>query len=173
MGHTQSACLFSPLLAVTLKHCTQLSCTCIASRHVHGCQMYCWLVHASLKCIADWCMHCCEMLCWLSEVVLAVNCIAGCPMYCGRGLCDIQMFFLFTRPQGKPRLSDACLQSQGCHLIPLSYLFSSFSTWSLYQFCLVNHLLRVHSPDFFPENSEKRVGLFCMALVEQLGDDSW
>ena len=146
--------------------------------------MHCWLAHAwlsnvllvgaclALKCIADWCMHCCEIYCWLSEVLLAVNCIAGCQMYCGRGMCDRQMF-LFTCPQGRPGLSDACLQSQGCHFIPLSYLLSCFSTWSLYQFCLVNHLLRVRSPDFFPENSEKRVGLFCMALVEQLRDYSW
>ena len=34
----------------------------------------------------------------------------------------------------------------------------------------------VHSPDFFPETLKYfslRVTLFCMALVEQLGDDSW
>ena len=34
-----------------------------------------------------------------------------------------------------------------------------------------------HSPDFFSQKTLKyfslRVRLFCMALVEQLGDDSW
>ena len=33
----------------------------------------------------------------------------------------------------------------------------------------------VHSPDFFPPEKYflLRVRLFCMAPVEQLGDDSW
>ena len=47
--------------------------------------------------------------------------------------------------------------------------------------CLVIFLLislMVHSPDFFPQKLKYfslriRVRLFCMALVEQLGDDSW
>ena len=39
--------------------------------------------------------------------------------------------------------------------------------------CFVIFLMMVHSPDFFPGYFLLRVRLFCMALVEQLGDDSW
>ena len=68
----------------------------------------------------------------------------------------------------------SCLESQGCHLIPLSYLLPCF-------FCLVLLLfLSCHFSDnglFSWLFSRKlkycllRVRLFCMALVEQLGDD--
>ena len=45
-------------------------------------------------------------------------------------------------------------------------------------FCVVIFLLMVHSPDFFfLQKTLKylllRVRLFCMALVEQVGYDSW
>ena len=74
-------------------------------------------------------------------------------------------------------MSPSCLESQGCHLIPLSYLLSCF-------FCLVLLLfLSCHfsangpfSWLFFQKTLKYfswRVRLFCMALVEQLGDDSW
>jgi len=47
----------------------------------------------------------------------------------------------------------------------------------LFSFCLVIFLLMVHFPDLSPQKTLKyfslRVRLFCMALVEQLGDDSW
>ena len=33
-------------------------------------------------------------------------------------------------------MSSPCLESQGCHLIPLYYLLSCFSAWSCYSFCL-------------------------------------
>ena len=49
-------------------------------------------------------------------------------------------------------MSDAprpCLESQGCQLIPLSYLLSCFSDQSSCAFCLVIFLLMVCSPDFF------------------------
>ena len=68
----------------------------------------------------------------------------------------------------------SCLESSG-----LSFwdLLSCFFCLVLLLFLLVIFLLMVHSPDFFsPENSKYfslRVRLFCMALVEQLGDDSW
>ena len=75
----------------------------------------------------------------------------------------------------------SCLESQGCHLIPLSYLLSSPPTppsplaLSVF-FGVFFLLLMVPSPFFFYQNTLKyfslRVRLFCMALVEQLGDDS-
>ena len=59
-------------------------------------------------------------------------------------------------------------------LSPLLLFFSALSSCS---FCFVIFLLMVHSPDIFSEKTLKyfslRVRLFCMALVEQLGDDSW
>ena len=73
-------------------------------------------------------------------------------------------------------MSPSCLESQGCHLIPLSYLISCC-------FCLVLLLfLSCHCSANGPFSclfSRKlkyfslRVSFFCMALVEQLGDDSW
>ena len=68
-------------------------------------------------------------------------------------------------------ISTLCLKSQGCHLIPLSYLLSCFSAQS---FCSVSSffLLMVH-PYFFQKILKHLFSrLFCMALVEQLGD-SW
>ena len=69
---------------------------------------------------------------------------------------------------------SSCLESQDCHLIPLSYLLSCFFC----QVLLLFFLVMVHSPDFFFSSKKLkyfsvRVRLFCMALVEQLGDDSW
>ena len=76
-----------------------------------------------------------------------------------------------------PKGGQRCLKSQGCHLSPLSYLLSCFSAQSSCSFCLIIFLLMVPSPDFSFEKTLKqfplRVRLFCMALVEQLGDDSW
>ena len=60
-------------------------------------------------------------------------------------------------------MSPFCLKSQGCLLIPLSYLL-------LFFFCLVLLILT-----FFQKNLEYfslRVRLLCMALVELLGDYS-
>jgi len=57
-------------------------------------------------------------------------------------------------------ISLLCLESQGCQLIPLSYLISCFSDLSSWSFWLVIFPLMVHS-----------VGP-CMALVKQL-DDRW
>ena len=74
-------------------------------------------------------------------------------------------------------ISPPCLESQGWHLIPLSYLLSCFFLpivlllfLSCHCFangpfsCLFSRKLKYFS---------LRVRLFCMALVEQLGDDSW
>ena len=70
------------------------------------------------------------------------------------------------------------LKSQGCHLIPLSYLLSCFSALSSCSFSLVIFLLMVHSPDFFslqktPNDFLQELGVFCMVLGEQLGNHSW
>ena len=67
---------------------------------------------------------------------------------------------------------SSCLESQGCRLIPLSYLLSClfFLPSPLDLSVLSFFLLMVHSPDlFFQENSQ----IYCMALAEYLGDDSW
>ena len=75
-------------------------------------------------------------------------------------------------------MSLPCLkmESQGCDLIPLSNLFYCFSDWFSCSSCVVIFVLTVHSSDILfssPENSILlRVGLFCLALVEQLRDDS-
>ena len=59
-------------------------------------------------------------------------------------------------------------------LSPLLFCFSAKSSCS---FCLVIFLLMVHSSAFFFQKTLKyfslRVRLFCLALVKQLGDDSW
>ena len=65
-------------------------------------------------------------------------------------------FTLLYAPKGRPWMSDVslCLESQGCHLIPLYCLLlvllpSPVSLFVLsFFFCLL-----AHSPDFFPENS--------------------
>ena len=57
-------------------------------------------------------------------------------------------------------------------LSPLLFFLPSPLALSVLSF----FLLMVHSPGFFPENSQicsLRVRLFCMALVVQLGDGSW
>ena len=72
-------------------------------------------------------------------------------------------------------MSPSCLESQGCHLTPLSYLLSCFFCLVLFSLSVI-FCLMVHSPDFFPiklKYISLRVRIFCMALVEQLGDDSW
>ena len=52
-------------------------------------------------------------------------------------------------------LSLSCLESQGCHLIPLSYLLSCFFLPSPLALSVLSFfLLMVHSPDVFPENSQ-------------------
>ena len=69
-----------------------------------------------------------------------------------------------------------CLESQGCHLIPLCYLLSCSSAQFCYPFCLIVFCLLALSSKLFPENSSiffvKRQA-FCMAPVQRLGEDSW
>ena len=67
-------------------------------------------------------------------------------------------------------MSPLCLESQGCHLIPLYYLLSSSSALSRHSFCHISFFscLLVHSHEPFPENSSifsVRDRLFCMAPV--------
>ena len=81
---------------------------------------------------------------------------------------------------------NGCLESQGCHFVPLSYLQARFSAMSSYFFCFVVFLLMVHSPGFFFRRNQTffikscaicfhffLFFLFGMVLAEQLGDDSW
>ena len=44
-----------------------------------------------------------------------------------------------------------CLESQGCHLIPLSCPISYFSAHTCCYFCPRLFPLSAHSPDFFPQ----------------------
>ena len=72
-------------------------------------------------------------------------------------------------------MSPPCLESQGCHLIPLCYLLSCSSALSCYPFCLIVFCLLALSFKLFPENSSiftLRDRLFCMAPVQQLGEVS-
>ena len=74
-------------------------------------------------------------------------------------------------------MSSSCLESQGCHLIPLSYLLSCCFCLILLLFLSCNFSANgALSLLFPPENSQiffVKGYVFCMALVEQLGDDSW
>ena len=83
--------------------------------------------------------------------------------------------------QGRPGMSEisSCLESQGCHLISLSYLLSCFvfSCLVLLLFLSCHFSANGSFSWLFFQKTFKyfslRVRLFCMALVEQLGDDSW
>ena len=68
--------------------------------------------------------------------------------------------YLLQSPEGRPGMSDVSLLSgisglsfDSPFLSPLLF----FSALSFCSFCLVIFLLMVHSPDFFPENSN----IFC------------
>ena len=104
---------------------------------------------------------CCCIFCYRSPHVVALEALAHCPrrlfLLWGHTAQAVIQFAILTgsrasktnHPEGRPGMSDvtACLESQGCHLIPLSYLLSCFSAQS--SFCLVNFLLMVRSPTFF------------------------
>ena len=62
---------------------------------------------------------------------------------------------LLTPPKGGRGylMSPPCLESQGCHLIPLCYLLSCSSALSCYPFCLIVFCLLDLSSKLFPENS--------------------
>ena len=93
-------------------------------------------------------------------------------------LCYVTLCLLFAPPKGGRGclMSPPCLESLGCHWIPLYYLLSCSSAGSFYSFSCCFFLL-AHSPDFYPENSSMffsfRDRLFCMAPVLQLGEVSW
>ena len=50
-------------------------------------------------------------------------------------------------------MSSPCLESQGCHFIPLCYLLTCSSAQSCYPFCLIVFCLLALSSKLFPENS--------------------
>ena len=74
-------------------------------------------------------------------------------------------------------MSPPCLESQGCHLIPLCYLLSCSSAWVCYSFCLTFFLpAGIFSWTFSRKNLQYfSLGdrLFCMVPVLQLGEVSW
>ena len=74
---------------------------------------------------------------------------------------------MLAPPKRRPGVSGISgLSFDSPFLSPL-LLFSAQSSCS---FSFVIFLLMVHSPDFSPRKLSRR--FFCMALVEQLGDDS-
>ena len=68
-------------------------------------------------------------------------------------------------------MSPSCLESQGCHLIPLFYFLSCFFLPSPRALSVLSFFSR-----FSPQKTLKyfslRVRLYCVAVVEQLGDNS-
>ena len=116
-----------------------------------------------------------------SETVDWIRNTQPCHLWCQHstleeGVCDHGLHFETLKGCCGCRMSPSSLKSHGCLLIPLSYLLSCF-------FCLV--LLLFLSCHFSANGSFSwlfskklkyfllKVLLFCMALVEQLGDDSW
>ena len=74
-------------------------------------------------------------------------------------------------------MSPPCLQAQGCHLIPLCYLFTCSSAQSCYSFCHIFFCLLVHSSELFKKNSatffdKRQFFCVCVAPVQQLGEVS-
>ena len=74
-------------------------------------------------------------------------------------LFTLRLFWLMQVPVWEPPkggrgclMFPSCLESQGYHLIPLSYLVFFCLVLLLFLSCLF--LLMVHSPDFLPENSQ-------------------
>ena len=73
-------------------------------------------------------------------------------------------------------MSPPCLESQGCHLIPLCYLLSCSSAQSCYPFCLIFSACRPFLLNFFQKILQYfllKDRLFCMTPVQQLGEVSW
>ena len=77
-------------------------------------------------------------------------------------------------PKVRPGVFDVSLRSgsQGCRLIPISCLLSRFSVSCSVLFFSVNGPFFCLFPRKFSQHLFVR-RLLCMALVEQLGDDSW
>ena len=76
-------------------------------------------------------------------------------------------------------MSPPCLESQGCHLIPLYNLFSCSSAGSCYPFCLIFFFSACWPIPltFFPPKIVQyflfRDRLFCRAPGQQLAEVSW
>ena len=84
------------------------------------------------------------MILWCKRYVLILSILS----------CHVCICLLLSAPEGKLEMSDVILLSGISGLSfdsPVSSLV--FSVWSSCSFCLVIFLLMVHSPDFFPENS--------------------
>ena len=118
------------------------------------------------------CAACCHM-----ALVFAVMHLNNFFFIASFHSCFVVVYFFRTPKGGREYLmSPPCLESQGCHLIPLCYLLSCSSPQSCYPFCLIVFCLLALSCKLFPENSSifsLRDRLFCMAPVQRLGEDSW
>ena len=90
----------------------------------------------------------------------------------------IQSFSMSDKPPNPNPPLPFPLESQGCHFMAfdsvLFDLLSCSSTSPCFSFCCVLSLLLARSPDFFCkilQYFKTRERLFCMALVEWLGND--
>ena len=97
------------------------------------------------------------------------------------GITRGQIVAFFPPPKGGLGclMSPLCLESQGCHLIPLYYLLSRSSAYRCYFFCLIFFLFLFFSAcwSISLNFSQKilqyfslRDSLFCMVSVKQLGE---
>ena len=99
------------------------------------------------------------------------------------GVFEVSIFAQTPRKGGRGCLmSPPCLESQGCHLIPLCYLLSCSSAQSCYPFCFFNFIFLSFSAcwpfllNFFQKILQyfsSRDRLFCVAPVQRLGEESW
>ena len=72
-----------------------------------------------------------------------------------QGICALPLSLSLSTPKGGRGclMSPPCLESQGCHLIPLCYLLSCSSAESWYPFCLIVFCQLALSSKLFLENS--------------------
>ena len=75
-------------------------------------------------------------------------------------------------------MSPPCLESQGCHLIPLCYFLSCSTAQSCYSFCLIffsacQSILLNFFQKILQYFSLRDRLFFCMASVQEFGEDSW
>ena len=81
---------------------------------------------------------------WVKEVNQLVTCLFVFSVH-------LNCFFVIHahRRSSRDVALPAFLESQGCHLIFLSYRLFCSSVWSSSSYCRILYLLMAHSPDFF------------------------
>ena len=144
-------------------------------------------VHTDVNaCDSTWrlCKHCKSLCC---KLTLGEKSLATLGKSNGKSTCIsiVSSFLVQCSPSWTLKggwrclMSLSCLEFQGCHLIPLSYLLACFvfsSAKASCSFCLA--IFSANGPFswlFFQKTQIflLMLRLFCMVLVELLGDDSW